>query len=380
MFFGPHTNPSDQREGENGMTHYTVFLSHFRRIQTHQELGIREHLLDGPAQREAFDDSHRRHRQVGRRQITRFAFATGILGDDDPQFDTGLGPPRLEAFDFQRHAFSIDVGLYSFPAASCVCNPLKFGQPTPVPGLPASLLASPLGRIVPETSIEAQPADERNVQLGQRFQHRFVVVSSIGNQRDWQRNPVANDSEHLDNNVQARTEYFFGTRTLGAVQRNPEWNGDGNPEQLDHYCQNDPIVAPDITWPRASHMIEETSSTEDMPAPFGTKGIVDNYQNLCQSKAFDDPLQQCFEEQLPAKLGTGKETVEAALVAFPCCAQAQAPDVPLSGLDQPWNGYCDEVWPASFGKCATTTEDDLGKFRCTLIVDHGPLLSFRELV
>ena len=52
--------------------------------------------------------------------------------------------------------------------------------------------------------------------------------------------------------------------------------------------------------------------------------------------------------------------------------------MPLTGLDHPRDGHGDDVRPASFGKSATTTEDDLGKFRCRLVVNHGPLYSSRE--
>jgi hypothetical protein len=67
-------------------------------------------------------------------------------------------------------------------------------------------------------------------------------------------------------------------------------------------------------------------------------------------------------------------------VAMPSGSEAEAADMPLARLNQPWDHGCTQVWPASFGEGQTKAQDNLGKFRCRVVVNHGPFSCFCELV
>jgi hypothetical protein len=138
-------------------------------------------------------------------------------------------------------------------------------------------------------------------------------------------------------------------------------------------------VAPDVTGTWAAGVIPEGAGTEDVFAPFGTKRIVDGDEKFLQVKGLNDQNEKSFEKYFGAELEMGKETVEAGLVAFEPGSVTQSANMPLPGLDQPWDRRRAQVRPTPFGKSQTKIEDYLRKFRCIPVVDHGPSLQMCEM-
>jgi hypothetical protein len=138
-------------------------------------------------------------------------------------------------------------------------------------------------------------------------------------------------------------------------------------------------VSPDVTGARTTGVIPEGAGAKDVFAPFGAKRIVDGDEKFRQLKGWDDQNEKSFEEDFGPELEMGEEAVEAGFVAFETCSVTQSTDMPLAGLDQPWDCRRAQIRPTSFGKSQTKIEDYLRKFRCIPVVDHGPSLPVCEM-
>lgn len=377
-FFCPHASPRDHGEGESGMTTHTVGSAHLGGVQSHQEFCVGKELLDWPSQGKALDNLLRGEFQVRRGEETRFAFAVGIPCDHDPDRKSRFRPPGDKRFDVQRDRLPIDVHAYPLPSLMRPGHFRQLGQSGAILGFSSPLGRSSLGRTASQDGIDTQAADQGYLHLGQRFQDRRIVVRPIGHQRNRKGNPPLDRLENLYHDLKAGAELGLGAGLLGSIQSHPEGNSHGNSKQLNHHGQNNPVVSPDIARTGTPDVIEERSGSENMLSPFGTQGVVDDDQYPFQLEGLDYQVQLGFEESLRTKLEMRKETVETAFVAFPCRPQADLANMPLSRLNQPRNRHRRQVRPTPLGKRDTTTEDNLGKLRCTSVMNHG-LSPLREL-
>ena len=89
-------------------------------------------------------------------------------------------------------------------------------------------------------------------------------------------------------------------------------------------------------------------------------------------KGLEDQGQQDFEKHFGPEFEMGEEAVETGFVAIQTRPCAQAPDVTLTGPEEPRDGGGAKVRPAPFGKGQTKTEDYFRKLRCRMVVHHGP--------
>lgn len=380
MFSSPNAYPGHQSKGEDGVTQDAFGGAHFCGIQTEPGFDIGEKLFDGPAPRKSLDQQDRFEIQVGRRQVSGFAFASGVPDDDDLKLDSGLGPPGDERFVVESHELAVNFDPNPFPAAAGLSNRRKTGQPASVFGLAAPFFGFSLGQRFFENRIETQAAGQRDFHLDQGFEDGLIVVGSIGHERNLEGNPGLDFLERLDRDFQPGTKLLFGAMLFGAVKGNPERQSDRNSEQLDDYGQDHPVVSPDVTGPGAAGVIPERAGPVDMLAPFGTQRIVDGNQEFFELKGLDDQGQKCFEKSFGPELEMGEETVEAGFVAFEIRGPRQAADVPLPGLNQPRNRRRTQIRPAPFGKSQTKTEENFRKFRCTVVSNHSPFSGCCDLV
>ena len=379
MFRGPDAYPSHQGKSKDGVTQDAFRGAHFCGIQTQPSFDVGEKLFDGPAPGKTLNHENRFQREVGRRQVSGFAFAQAVPDDDDLKLDSGLRPPGDEGFVIETDELAVNFDANLFPAAAGSSDGRKAGKTASVFGLATPLFGFPFGQRGSQDGIETQTAGQRNTHLEQGFEDGLVVVSPVGNERNLEGNPGFDLLKRLDRNLEPRTKLRFGTVLLGSVKRDPKGQSHRNAKQLDDHGQDHPIVSPDVAGPGPAGVIPEGTGAINMFAPFalkdcsaGTERIVDSNQKLLQLKGLDDQLQKSFEENLVAKPEMGEEAVKARFVAFEARSVTEPADMPLAGLNQPRDCGGTKIRPASFGKGQTKVEDYFRKFRCSSVVDHGP--------
>ena len=367
----PDAYPSDQSESKDRVTQDAFGRAYFCGIQSEPSFDIGKKLFDRPTPGEALNQQERFEIQIGRRQVSGFAFAFAVSDNDDLKLDSGLRPPSDERFAFETDELAVHFDPNPLPSKAGLGNCRKAGKTASVFGLAAPLFGFPFRQRSSEDGIETQAAGQRNTHLEQGFEYRLVVVSPIGDNRNIEGNPGLDLLERLDCDLEPSTKLCFGTVLFGAVKRNPKRQSDGRSEQFDDDGQNDPIVSPDVTWSRPAGVIPEGTGAENMLAPFWAECIVDGDKKLFQLKGLDDQKQKSFEESFVPELEMGEEAVKARFVTVESRAVTQSTDVTLAGLNHPGNHSRTQVRPASFGKGQTEIQDYLGKFRCRVVVNHS---------
>lgn len=128
--------------------------------------------------------------QVGRRQVSGFAFALAVPDDDDLKLDSGLRPPGNEGFVLEADELAVNLDANPFPAAARLSDRWEAGKTASVFGLAAPLWGFPFGQRGSEDGIETQAADQRNFHCNQRFEDRLIVVGAVGQKRNFEGNPA----------------------------------------------------------------------------------------------------------------------------------------------------------------------------------------------
>ena len=380
MFRGPDTHPGHQSKSEDRVTQDAFGGAHFCRIQSKPSFDIGKKLFDGPAPGETLNQQDRFEIQVGRRQVSGFAFSPAVPDDDDLKLDSGLRPPGDEGFVIETDELAINFDANPFPAATGPSDRRKAGKTASVFGLAAPFFGFPFGQRGSQDGIETQAAGQGNLHLDQGFENRLIVVSPVGNERNLEGNPGLNFLERFDRNLESSTKLLFGAMLFGAVKTDPKRQSDRDFEQLDDYGQDHPVVSPDVAGPGPAGVIPERAGAINVFAPFGAQRIVDGNQKFFELKGLDDQDQKRFEKGFGPELEMGEEAVKACFVAFESRSVSEAADMPLAGLNQPGNRGRTKIGPAPFGKGQTKTEENLGKVRCRVVVDHGPFSCFCELI
>jgi len=380
MFSSPDTDPSDQSKGEDGVTQDAFGGAHFRRIQSEPGFDVGEKLFDGPTPGKTLNQQDRFEIQVGRRQVSGFAFPLAVPDDDNLKLDSGLRPPGNERFVVEPDKLAVNFDSNSLPAAAGLSDRRKAGKPTSIFGLSAPFFGFPFWQRGSEDGIETQAAGQRNLHLDQGFENRLIVVSAVGYERNLEGNPALDLLERLDGDLEPGPKFGFGTVFLGSVKGYPKRQSDRSSKHFDDHGQDDPIVSPDVTGPRPFDMIPERAGAEDVFSPFGAQRIVDGDQKFLQLESPDDQKQQSFEKSLAPKLEMGEETVEAGFVAFETRSVTETANMPLAGLNQPRDSGRTKIRPTSFGKGQTKTEENFRKFRCRVIMYHSPFSWLCEMV
>ena len=258
-------------------------------------------------------------------------------------------------------------------------NRRKDGKPASVFGFAAPLFPFSFRKRFPQDGIETQTAGQRNLHGEQRFENRLIVVSAVGHQRNLEGNPGLDFLESLDGDLEPGTKLGFGAVFLGSVKGYPKRQSDWNSKHFDDHGQDYPIVSPDVAGTGSAGVIPKRAGAVDMFAPFGAQRIVDSDQKFLQLKGLEDQKQKGFEKSLAPELEMGEETVEAGFVAFETRSVPEAADMPLAGLNQPWDSGRTKIRPAPFGKSQTKTEENLGKFRCRVVSNHSPCCGCGDL-
>ena len=380
MFRGPDAYPSHQGKSKDGVTQDAFRGAHFCGIQTQPSFDVGEKLFDGPAPGKTLNHENRFQREVGRRQVSGFAFAQAVPDDDDLKLDSGLRPPGDEGFVIETDELAVNFDANLFPAAAGSSDGRKAGKTASVFGLATPLFGFPFGQRGSQDGIETQAAGQGNLHCDQGFENRLIVVSPVGNERNLEGNPGLDFLESLDSDLEPSTKLLLGAMFLGAVKRDPKRQSDGHSKQLDDYGQNHPVVSPDVAGPGPAGVIPERAGTINVFAPFGRERIVYGNQELFELKGLDDQNQKCFEKGFGPELEMREEAVKAGFVTFESCSVTEAADMPLTGLNQPGNRGRTQIGPAPFGKSQTKVEDYFRKFRCSSVVDHGPFSCLCEFV
>lgn len=317
--------------------------------------------------------------QVGRGQISGFAFSAGISNDDDLKLDSGLRPPGDKGFEVERHELAVNLDADSLPPATGLSHRRQTWKTASVLGLAAPLFCFSFGQRGSQSRIETQAAGQGNPHGTQRLENGLIVVGTVGNERNLEGNPGLDLLERLDRKLQPGPKLRFGAVFFGSVKGDPERQRHRRSEQLDGYGQDHPIVAPDVTGAGTAGVIPEGAGAEDVFAPFGTQRIVDGNEKFLQLKGLNDQDEKRFEEGFGTELEMREEAVEAGFVAIETGAVTELPDMPLTRLDQPRDRSRTQIRPTSFGKGQTKTEENLGKVRCRMASKHGPSLRVCEM-
>jgi len=380
MFLSPDANPSDQSKGEDRMAHDALGRAHLRRIQSEPRLDVGKELFDGPAPGETLNQKSRFEIQVGRGQISGFALASRISHDNNLKLGSGLWPPGDEGFEVECHELAVNLDAASFPAAAGPSHRRQTWKTTSVLGFAAPLSGFSFWQRGSEYRIETQAAGQGNPHGKQRFENGLIVVGAVGNERNPEGNPGLNFLECLDRKLQPGTKLRFGAVFFGSIKGDPKRQRHRRSEQLDDYGQHNPIVAPDVTGTGTTGVIPEGAGAKNAFAPFWAKCIVDGDEEFRQLKGLDDQNEKSFEKDFGPELEMGKETVEAGFVTFEPGSVPKLADMPLAGLDQPRYRHRAQIRPTPFGKGQTKTEENLGKVRCRVVVNHSPFLQRCEMV
>ena len=380
MFSSPDAHPGYQRKGKDGVTQNAFGRAHLCGVQSEPSFDIGKKLFDGPAPGEALNQQERFEIQIGRRQVSGFAFAFAVPDDDDLKLDPGLRPPGDEGFVVEPHELAVNFDANPFPAPAGLSNGRKARKTASVFWFAAPFCPLPFGKRGSEHGIETQTAGQRDFHLGQGFEDGLIVVSPVGHQRNLEGNPGLDFLKRLDRYLESSTKFCFGTVLFGSVKGYPKRQSDRDSKQLDDYGQDNPVVPPDVTRSRPAGVIPEGAGAVDVFAPFGAQSIVDDHQKLRELKGLDDQKQQSFEKSFWPKLEMGEKTVEAGFVAVESRSVSKASDVALAGLNHPGNRGCTKIRPASFGKGQTKIQDYLGKVRCRVVSNHSPFSGCVELV
>ena len=380
MSSSPYAYPGDQSKRKDRVTQDAFGQAHLCRIQSEPRLDVGKELFDGPAPRETLNQKIGLEIQVGRRQIRGFALATRISHDNNLKLGSGLRPPGDKGFEVERHELAVNLDANSLPAATGLSHRCQTWKTAAVLGLAAPLFDFSFGERGSEDCVETQAAGQGNSHGKQRLENGLIVVGAVGNERNLEGNPGLDLLERLDRKLQPGTKLRFGTVFFGSVKGDPERQRHRRPKQLDDYGQDYPIVAPDVAGTGTAGVIPERAGAEDVFAPFGTQRIVDDDEKVLQLKGLDDQDEKRFEESFRAEFEMRKETVEAGFVAFETCSVTELADMPLTGLDQPGDRRGAQIRPTPFGKSQTKTEENLGKVRCRVVVNHSPFLQRCEMV
>ena len=247
MFDGPHAYPSDQGKGEDRMTQDAFGGARFCRIQSEPGFDVGEKLFDGPAPGETLNQQERFEIQVGRRQVSGFAFAFAVSDDDDLKLDSGLGPPGDKRFVVEADELAVNFDLNSFPATTGLSDRRKTGNPGSVFGLSAPLFGFPFGQRSSEDGIETQAAGQRNFHCKQGSEDRLIVVGTVGNKRNLEGSPALDFLKYRNRNLESSPKLRFGAVLFGPVKRAPKRQSDRNSEQLGDYGQDHSVVSPNVT-------------------------------------------------------------------------------------------------------------------------------------
>ena len=139
MFSSPDSYPSHQSKGEDGVAQDAFGRADFCGIQSEPGFDVGEKLFDGPAPGEALNQQGGFESEVGRRQVSGFAFALAVPDHDDLKLDSGLGPPSDKRFVVETHELAVNLDSDFFPAAARLSDRRKAGKPATVFGLAAPL-------------------------------------------------------------------------------------------------------------------------------------------------------------------------------------------------------------------------------------------------
>ena len=379
MFSSPEAYPSHQSKGEDGVTQDAFGRADFRGIQSQPGFDVGEKLFDGPAPGKAMNQQGGFEIQVGRGQVSRFAFALAVPDDDDLKLDSGLGPPSHKRFVVETDELAINFDSNFFPTPTGLSDRWKAGEPASIFGLAAPLFGFPFGKRGSEDGIETQTAGQSNFHGSQRFENRLIVVGPVGYKRNLEGNPALDFLKCRNRDLEPGTKLFFGAMFFGTVKRNPKRQSDRDSEQLGDYGQDHPVVSPNVTGSWSFDVIPKGAGAEDVFAPLGTQRIVDGDQKFFQWKRLKDQGQQDFGKYFGTEFEMREEAVKTGFVAIQTCPCAQASDVPLPGSQEPRNGGRAKVGPAPFGKGQTKIEDYFRKLRCRMVVHHGPFSGCCEL-
>ena len=146
MFGSPDPHPSHQSKGKNCMTQDTFGGAHFCGIQSEPGFDVGEKLFDGPAPGETLNQQERFEIQVGRGQVSGFAFALAVSDDDDLKLDSGLGPPGDKRFVVETDELAVNFDSDFFPAAARLSDCREAGKTATVFGLAAPFFGFLLSR------------------------------------------------------------------------------------------------------------------------------------------------------------------------------------------------------------------------------------------
>lgn len=379
IFSSPDTYPGYQSKSKDRMTQDTFGGAHLCGVEPEPSFDVGEKLFDGPAPGESLNQQDWFEIQIGRRQVSGFAFAFAVSDDDDLKLDSGFGPPGDERFVVETDELAVNFDSNLFPAAAGLGHRRKARKTASVFGFAAPLFGFPSGQRSSEDGIETQAAGQRNPHLAQGFEDRLIVVGTVGDNRNLERNPGLDLLKRLDRDFQPGTKLLFGAVFFGSVKRDPKGQSHRDSKEFDDYGQDHPIVSPDVAGPGSFDMIPEWAGAEDVLAPFGAQRIVDGNQKFFELKGLDDQDQKGFEESFGAELEMGEEAVETGFVAFESGSVTEPANMPLAGLNQPGNHRRTQIRPASFGKGQTKTEENFGKFRCRVVSNHSPFSGCVEL-
>src|SRR3989338_1053390 len=118
MFSSPDAYPSDQSKSEDGVAQDAFGSTHLCRIEPQPGLDIGKKLFDGPAPGESLNQQDWFESELGRRQVSGFAFALAVPDDDDLKLDSGLGPPGDERFVVEPDELAVNFDTNLFPATT----------------------------------------------------------------------------------------------------------------------------------------------------------------------------------------------------------------------------------------------------------------------
>ena len=272
MFSSPEAYPSHPSKSKDGVAQNTFGGTDFCGIESEPSFDIGEKLFDGPAPGETLNQQRGFEIQLGRGQISGFAFALGISHDEDPELDTGLRPPGDEGFVVEGYELAVNFDASPLPAAAGLGQRTQAWKMASLFGFAAPLSGFlSFGERFLEDGVETQAAGQRNLQGRQRFENRRIVVGAIGYKPYPKGRPGFKLSECFDRDLEPRTEFDFGAMFFGPVERNPKRQSHGNSKQLDDYGQDNPIVSPNVTGPGPFDMIPEGTGAQNVFAPLGQR-------------------------------------------------------------------------------------------------------------
>ena len=160
MFSSPDADPSDQSKGKDRVTQDAFGRAHLCGIQSEPRFDVGKELFDGPAPGETLDQQVGLEIQVGRGQISGFAFAAGIAHDDDLKLDSGLRPPGDKGFEVERHELAVDFDADSLPTATGLSHRRQTWKTASVLGLASPLFCFSFGQRGSQDGIETQAAGQ----------------------------------------------------------------------------------------------------------------------------------------------------------------------------------------------------------------------------